>query len=74
MICHVYDISKGQFSKQSINQAIGLRVQGKGADVTHLTSWLESTGERVWQQKAADQSAPQKTGSPQLTSHADKQL
>ena len=34
----------------------------KESDVNHRTSWPESTGECVWQAKAADQSLPQRQG------------
>ena len=36
-------------------------VQGREPDVTHRTSWLDSTGECVWQPKADDQ-LPQRKG------------
>ena len=47
---------------QSINQSIEFTVRGREPDVTHRTSWLESTGECVWQPKAADQCLPQRKG------------
>ena len=44
----------------NVSQLIELTVQGREPDVTHWTSWPESTVECVWQLKAADQSLPQR--------------
>ena len=40
---------------QSINQSIEYIVWDREPDVTHWTSWLESTVECAWQPKAAEQ-------------------
>ena len=52
-----YDIGSHllQLKIQSVNQSIQFTFWGREPDVSHWTSWLDSTAECVWQPKAADQ-------------------